>query len=104
VIDHLAGHAPVDADVLACDESCLVGTQVEHHAGNVHRIAYTTRWLLNGIGAVIEGAGSIYPTGRDAVHTNLARQTDRQGMRQSGNTTLCCRIALRLRLTHTVAR
>ena len=81
VIDHLTGHASIDADVLTSDESCLVGTQVEHHIGNIHRIAHTTHWLLNGIGAVIVGASSIYPTRRYAVHSNPARQTDCEGMR-----------------------
>ena len=37
VIDHLMGHATVDADVLAGDEAGLVGTEEQHHVGYVHR-------------------------------------------------------------------
>ena len=62
VVYHLTGHAAVDADVLACDEACLVGTEIEHHVGNVQRIADTTDGLLNSIGAIIDGVGSVYPT------------------------------------------
>ncbi len=29
MVNHLPGHATVDADILACDESCLVGAE-EH--------------------------------------------------------------------------
>ena len=29
MVNHLSGHATVDADILACDESCLVGAE-EH--------------------------------------------------------------------------
>ena len=36
VIDHLAGHATVNADVLTCNEACLVGTEEQHHIGYVH--------------------------------------------------------------------
>jgi len=46
VINHLAGHASIDADVLACDEARFVRTQVEHHIGNIHRIAHTPHRLL----------------------------------------------------------
>ena len=36
VIDHLPGHAAVDTNVFARDEACLVGTEIQHHIGNVH--------------------------------------------------------------------
>jgi hypothetical protein len=51
VVYHLVGHATVDADVLSRDETRLVGTEIEHHVGNVQSIADTTDGLLNGIGA-----------------------------------------------------
>ena len=62
VIDHLMGHATIDADVLAGDEAGLVGTEEQHHVGYVHRITDTSRRLLCGIGAFIDGIGSVYPT------------------------------------------
>ena len=62
MVYHPVGHATVDADVLARDETRLVGTEIEHHVGNVQRIANTTDGLLNSIGAIIDGVGSVYLT------------------------------------------
>ena len=53
MVNHLLGHAAVDADVLAGDEASLVGAEEQHHVGDVHRIAYTTYRLLSGIGAFV---------------------------------------------------
>ena len=39
MINHLPGHATVDADILACDESRLVGAEEQHHIGDIHRVA-----------------------------------------------------------------
>ena len=39
MVNHLPAHATVDADVLACDESCLVGAEEQHHIGDIHRVA-----------------------------------------------------------------
>ena len=35
VVNHLAGHAAIDADILAGDEACILRTEVEHHICNV---------------------------------------------------------------------
>jgi len=85
MIDHLAGHAAVDADVLACNKASLVGAEVQHHVGDVHRVTHSTRWLLNGIGALINGAGGVDPTRRDAVNAHLAGKADGQGVSEGGN-------------------
>ena len=39
MVNHLPGHASVDADILACDESRLVGAEEQHHIGDIHRVA-----------------------------------------------------------------
>ena len=62
VIDHLAGHAAVYADVLAGNEACLVGTEEQHHVGYVFGIAHSPYGLLSGIGTVINGISSINPS------------------------------------------
>ena len=72
MINHLVCHAAIDADVLARDESCFVGAEVEHHVGNIHRIAHTACWLLSGIGTLIHVIGGVYPTRRDGVDTYFA--------------------------------
>ncbi len=61
MVYHLVGHATIDADVFSRDETCLVGTKIEHHVGDIQRIADTSDGLLNGIGAFIDGVGSVYP-------------------------------------------
>lgn len=62
MIDHLVGHATIYADVLTRNETCLVGTEEQHHVGNIHRIADTSCRLLCGIGAFIDRIVSVYPT------------------------------------------
>ena len=94
VVYHLTGHAAVNTDVLASDEACLVGTEIEHHVCNIQRIAHTPDWLLHGIGTLVNGIGGVNPTRRNAVHTYLARQTNSKSMGQCGNATLCSRITL----------
>ena len=39
MVDHLAGHAAVDADVFAGDEAGLVAREVKHHVRDVERVA-----------------------------------------------------------------
>ena len=39
MVNHLPGHAAVDADILACDESRLVGAEEQHQIGDIHRVA-----------------------------------------------------------------
>ena len=62
MINHLAGHAAIDADVLARDETSLVRAKIEHHVGYIQRVANTTSGLLNGIGAFIDFVIRINPT------------------------------------------
>ena len=88
VIDHLMGHATVDADVLAGDEAGLVGTEEQHHVGYVHRITDTSRKLLCGIGAFIDGIGSVYPTRGDRVDADTSGKAEGECMRQ------CCDASL----------
>ena len=49
VVDHLTGHTSVDADILACDKARHVRAKIEHHIGDVARVPYSARGLLNGI-------------------------------------------------------
>ena len=49
MIYHLSGHTAIDTDVLSRNETCLVGAEKEYHIGNVHGIAHSPCWLLNGI-------------------------------------------------------
>ena len=92
MVYHLTGHAAVDTDVLACDEARLVGTEIEHHVCNIQGITHTPDWLLHGIGTLVNGIGGVNPTGRNAVHAYLARQTYGKSMCQCGNASLCSRV------------
>ena len=63
MINHLLGHAAIDADVLACYKAGLVAAKEQHHIGNVHGITHSAGRLLPGIGPFINGVCRIYPTG-----------------------------------------
>ena len=104
MVNHLSGHSTIYADVLACDETCLFGTEEKYHVGNVERIADTSCRLLIGIGTLIYFIVRIYLSRRDGIDTSLACKTDGKGMCECCNTALRCRIAFCLRLTHAVAR
>ena len=92
MVDHLAGHSAVDADVLAGDEAGLVGAEIQHHVGDVQGIAHTTRRLLHGIGTFIDGVLGVDPARGDGVDAHLPRQTDRQRVSQRGDATLGGRV------------
>ena len=104
MVNHLPGHATVDADVLASDETSLFGTEEKYHVGNVERIADTACRLLVGIGTLIHLIVRIYPSWRDGINTSLACKTDGKCMCECCNTALRSRVAFCLRLTHAVAR
>ena len=74
VVNHLPGHATVDADIFACDESCLVRTEEQHHIGNVHRVAHTSCRLLYGICTFIFLIVRVNPSRRNGVDPCLALQ------------------------------
>ena len=88
VVDHLAGHAAVDADVLAGDEAGLVVPEIQHHAGDIHRVPHPTRWLLHSVGTLIDGVLGVDPARGDGVDAHLPRQTDRQRVGQRGDASL----------------
>ena len=92
MVDHLAGHSAVDADVLAGDEAGLVGAEIQHHIGDVQGIAHAARRLLHGIGTFIDGVLGVDPARGDGVDTRLPRQADRQRVSQRGDATLGGRV------------
>ena len=102
MVNHLAGHAAVDADVLTRDEASFVRTEVHHHVSDIHRVTDTAYWLLNGIGPVIDSIGSVNPTGGNAVHPHFSGKADGQRMGKSGNSSFGSSVALGLRLAHAV--
>ena len=104
VIDHLLGHTAVNADILTVDKAGHIGAKVEHHIGNVGRVADTTRGLLHGIGALIHRILIVDPARGDGIDTHLAGKADSHGMRQSRDAALGRRVAFGLRLAHTIAR
>ena len=92
MVDHLAGHAAVDADVLAGDEAGLVGAEIQHHVGDIQRVPHPTRWLLHGVRTLIDCVLSVNPARGDGVDAHLPRQTDRQRVSQCGDATLGGRV------------
>ena len=74
MVNHLVGHAAINADVLACDEACFIGTEEQYHVGNVHRIADTPSWLLDGIWTFIDSVAGVNPARRYGVDAYLSRK------------------------------
>ena len=54
MIYHQLGHAAVDADILACDEACLVGAEEQHHIGDIKGISHTAAGLLICVGTLVD--------------------------------------------------
>ena len=76
MVNHLSGHSTIYADVLACDETCLFGTEEKYPVGNVERIADSACRLLVGIGTLILFIVRIYPFRRDGIDTSLACENE----------------------------
>ena len=102
MIDHLLCHTAVDANVLARNKASHIRTKIQHHIGDVGRIAHAPGRLLRSIRALVDGVIIIYPAGRDRIDPHLASQADRQRVRQRGNTALGRRVGLSLRLAHSI--
>ena len=61
VVNHLAGHAAVDTDVLAGDESRPGGAEEEHHFCDILRVADSACRVLPGIGAGVGDHACLNP-------------------------------------------
>ena len=85
VVDHLAGHSDVDADVLADDEAGLVGAETQHHVGDVQRVLYPTRRLPHGVRTLLDDVLGVDPAWGDGVDTCLSGQPDSQRVGQGGD-------------------
>ena len=72
MVNHLPSHPTVDADILACDESRLVGAEEKHHIGNVHWIANTSCRLLHRICTLVFLIVRVNPSRRNGVDPCLA--------------------------------
>lgn len=89
VVDHLLCHTAVDTDILACDKARHIRAKIEHHIGDVARVPYSARGLLNGICALIYGIIIVNPPGRDGIDTHLARKAYRKRVREGRDAALC---------------
>ena len=104
MVNHQAGHAAVNADVLASDEACFVRAQVHHHVSDIHGITDSPGRMLTGIGPLIDRIGGVYPARRDGIDPYTTCKADGERMGQSGNTALGSSVALGLRLAHAISR
>ena len=102
MVDHLAGHAAVDADVFAGDEARLVRAEEQHHAGDVQRGAHPPGGLLSSVRAGPYRVAGLDPARGDAVHPHSARKAHRQGVGQRRDAAFGRGVALGLGLAHPV--
>ena len=102
VIDHKPGLTAINADIFAGDETGFVGSQEQHHVGDIQRIAHTACRLLDGVGALVDGVRRVDPAGGDGVDPHLSGEADCQCMGQSGNSALGSGVAFALGLAHPI--
>ena len=103
MINHLPGHAAVDADIFSGDKAGLVRAEKQYHMGDVQRVTYPAYRLLDGIGAFIYLILIVDPARGDGVDPDFSCQADSQGVGQSGDAAFCRAVGFSLRLTHAVA-
>ena len=103
MVNHLAGHAAIDADVFTGNEAGLVAGKVKNHVRNVERVTDAARRLLRGIGTFVGFEIRVNPAGRNGINADAACKTYGKRMREGSNPALRRRIAFRLRLAHAVA-
>ena len=103
VVDHLPGHAAVDADVFAGDEARLVRTEEQHHVGDVHGIAHPTGRLLRSVRPLVYPVRRINPAGGDRIDPHPPSEADGERVGQGRNPALGGGVAFGLRLAHAVS-
>lgn len=103
VVNHLASHAAVYADVFAGDEASFCGAEVENHVGDVLRGADAAGGVLCGVGSVPGGGTGFYPAGGDGVHAHTAGEGDSEGMCEGGDASFRGGVALGAGHAHAVA-
>ena len=102
MVNHQPGLTAINADVLAGDETSLVGSQEQHHVGDIHGIAHPAGRLLDGVGAFVDGVSRVDPAGGDGVDPHLSGEANCQRMGQSGNSALGSGVAFTLGLAHPI--
>ena len=102
MVDHQAGLAAVDADILAGDETSLVGSQEQHHVGDIQGIAHPAHRLLDGVGAFVDGVVGVDPAGADGIDPDFSSEADCQRVGQGGDAALGGGVAFGLGLAHAV--
>ena len=102
MVNHEPGHATVDTDVFAGDETGLVGTEEQRHCRDVLGLSHPAYGLLGGVRAGDIAVGSVDPTGRNTVQPGFARKAHGHGVGQGSDPALCGGIALCLRLAHAI--
>ena len=71
MVDHVAGHAAINADVLARYEARLVGGKIENHVRDVHRVADASGKVLGCIGSIVLLARCINPSRRKRTDSTI---------------------------------
>ena len=103
VVNHLLGHAAINADVFARDEARLVGGEEENHVRNVERIADATSEVLRGVRPGIGHERGVDPARRDRIDADTPGQARGKRVRERGDAAFGRSVALRLRLAPPVA-
>lgn len=104
MIYHLAGHPPVDTDILTCNKPSLIRCQEQYHIGNIQGIAYTASRLLCRIRSRILFKVRIDPARRNGIHPDASpAEAHCQCMSEGSNAALGGRITFGLGLAHAIS-
>ena len=71
--------------------------KVEHHVGNVHRVADASGKMLGGVGAIVSLARRVNPSWRDRVDADASGEAGGERVRERGDSALGGGVALTLR-------
>ena len=72
VVDHLPGHAAVDADVFTRDKPSFLRAEKQRHLRDIHRVADPGDGLLHGIGAFVRAVFRVDPAGGEGVDAHFS--------------------------------
>ena len=103
VVDHVFGHADINTNILAHDETSFIGREEQNHVRDIERIADTTGEVLRSIRSGIRLERGVDPARRNRIDANTSCKACGKGVRKRGNAAFGRSVALRLRLAHPVA-
>ena len=103
MVNHLAGHAAVYANVFAGDKASFGGAEVKHHVGYVCGGTHAPGGVLGNICAGVGGTAGFYPPRGDGVNAHAPGQRNGERMSEGGDAAFGRGVALCAGHAHAVS-